>query len=174
MKSLLFQAEGGIRDMGVTGVQTCALPICRRSWGRRGTRARGRPSSGASLRDGEREQRAVLGPGGLVDLRPGAAGGEQTPAEVRAAVDGDAQDRKSTRLNSSHANISYAVFCLKKKNAFPALRPSPRRDRSAAERAGGAEARNGRTRRNADRPLPSSRAVRSAEHTSELQSRQYL
>src|SRR5438445_1849863 len=28
----------------------------------------------------------------------------------------DDQDRKSTRLNSSHANISYAVFCLKKKN----------------------------------------------------------
>src|SRR3712207_7056242 len=27
----------------------------------------------------------------------------------------DAPDRKSTRLNSSHANISYAVFCLKKK-----------------------------------------------------------
>src|SRR3712207_8406308 len=31
------------------------------------------------------------------------------------------QDRKSTRLNSSHANISYAVFCLKKKiNYLPA------------------------------------------------------
>src|SRR3712207_7813974 len=29
---------------------------------------------------------------------------------------GRALDRKSTRLNSSHANISYAVFCLKKKN----------------------------------------------------------
>src|SRR3712207_7141765 len=29
------------------------------------------------------------------------------------------EDRKSTRLNSSHANISYAVFCLKKKTAFP-------------------------------------------------------
>src|SRR3712207_8918878 len=28
----------------------------------------------------------------------------------------NAKDRKSTRLNSSHANISYAVFCLKKKN----------------------------------------------------------
>src|SRR3712207_7249961 len=28
----------------------------------------------------------------------------------------DGRDRKSTRLNSSHANISYAVFCLKKKN----------------------------------------------------------
>src|SRR3712207_8787607 len=31
-------------------------------------------------------------------------------------VGADHQDRKSTRLNSSHANISYAVFCLKKKN----------------------------------------------------------
>src|SRR3712207_7037826 len=29
------------------------------------------------------------------------------------------QDRKSTRLNSSHANISYAVFCLKKKTSHP-------------------------------------------------------
>src|SRR3712207_8632123 len=28
------------------------------------------------------------------------------------------QDRKSTRLNSSHANISYAVFCLKKKKQY--------------------------------------------------------
>src|SRR3712207_8686808 len=28
------------------------------------------------------------------------------------------QDRKSTRLNSSHANISYAVFCLKKKTSL--------------------------------------------------------
>src|SRR3712207_7590075 len=32
------------------------------------------------------------------------------------------RDRKSTRLNSSHANISYAVFCLKKKK-YPAARP---------------------------------------------------
>src|SRR3712207_7809306 len=31
------------------------------------------------------------------------------------------EDRKSTRLNSSHANISYAVFCLKKKNKLLAL-----------------------------------------------------
>src|SRR2546429_6979706 len=30
-------------------------------------------------------------------------------------VDGDGEDRKSTRLNSSHGYISYAVFCLKKK-----------------------------------------------------------
>src|SRR3712207_7001436 len=33
------------------------------------------------------------------------------------------QDRKSTRLNSSHANISYAVFCLKK-NFIPSRPPS--------------------------------------------------
>src|SRR3712207_7667607 len=31
---------------------------------------------------------------------------------------GERLDRKSTRLNSSHANISYAVFCLKKKKFF--------------------------------------------------------
>src|SRR5476651_2833676 len=33
------------------------------------------------------------------------------------------RDRKSTRLNSSHANISYAVFCLKKKKSPPLARP---------------------------------------------------
>src|SRR3712207_7557355 len=33
-------------------------------------------------------------------------------------VDQAAGDRKSTRLNSSHANISYAVFCLKKKKTI--------------------------------------------------------
>src|SRR3712207_8932496 len=36
---------------------------------------------------------------------------ELTSPSITVAV----QDRKSTRLNSSHANISYAVFCLKKK-----------------------------------------------------------
>src|SRR3712207_1032434 len=44
---------------------------------------------------------------------------EATPA-ARAA------DRKSTRLNSSHANISYAVFCLKKKKLPPLLLLSSR------------------------------------------------
>src|SRR3712207_7211017 len=33
------------------------------------------------------------------------------------------EDRKSTRLNSSHANISYAVFCLKKKNTHSFISP---------------------------------------------------
>src|SRR5436305_3341113 len=37
-------------------------------------------------------------------------------------------DRKSTRLNSSHVRISYAVFCLKKKNQ-KALRPTKHRER---------------------------------------------
>src|SRR3712207_7286382 len=36
--------------------------------------------------------------------------------ESAARKRGLTSDRKSTRLNSSHANISYAVFCLKKKN----------------------------------------------------------
>src|SRR3712207_8611888 len=54
----------------------------------------------------------------------GRAGGWEDPAgEVAGAVHPGrvpqdtvhARDRKSTRLNSSHANISYAVFCLKKK-----------------------------------------------------------
>src|SRR5688572_32515139 len=34
---------------------------------------------------------------------------------IRAGQDGHELDRKSTRLNSSHSQISYAVFCLKKK-----------------------------------------------------------
>src|SRR3712207_8115331 len=38
---------------------------------------------------------------------------EEGDADVRAPT--ARRDRKSTRLNSSHANISYAVFCLKKK-----------------------------------------------------------
>src|SRR3712207_8057895 len=45
--------------------------------------------------------------------------GVARPSHVLTAVGADAgrarRDRKSTRLNSSHANISFAVFCLKKK-----------------------------------------------------------
>src|SRR3712207_8384741 len=42
-------------------------------------------------------------------------------AAVPVAGLGAARDRKSTRLNSSHANISYAVFCLKKKTINKSL-----------------------------------------------------
>src|SRR3712207_7048134 len=38
---------------------------------------------------------------------------EGEPCGMKTGLEG--KDRKSTRLNSSHANISYAVFCLKKK-----------------------------------------------------------
>src|SRR3712207_7077259 len=48
--------------------------------------------------------------------RPGPGGGNPGP-RARGAL----ADRKSTRLNSSHANISYAVFCLKKKKIFHTL-----------------------------------------------------
>src|SRR5205809_4824503 len=40
------------------------------------------------------------------------------PAPDRGRDGGDAEDRKSTRLNSSHGYISYAVFCLKKKKQY--------------------------------------------------------
>src|SRR5205814_10724130 len=49
----------------------------------------------------------------------GARGRSRTPARVRS------RDRKSTRLNSSHLGISYAVFCLKKKIASEVLRLAP-------------------------------------------------
>src|SRR5688572_30856824 len=60
--------------------------------------------------------------------------GDKRPYVVGLIVpDADWADRKSTRLNSSHSQISYAVFCLKKKNLLEKLldqlhRPmSPRR-----------------------------------------------
>src|SRR3712207_8275689 len=61
-----------------------------------------RPAVGRAAREDERRQAAPRAP-----VRRGAG-----PAPGAAE---DRGDRKSTRLNSSHANISYAVFCLKKK-----------------------------------------------------------
>src|SRR3712207_7799084 len=62
----------------------------------------------------------VLRAGAMGDLI--FSGSESLPAASAAEVtlvfdnaSGEISDRKSTRLNSSHANISYAVFCLKKK-----------------------------------------------------------
>src|SRR3712207_8184609 len=73
-----------------------ALPIYRLLPGARGAAAAGRPL---------RRVRRLDGPGSR--RRPG-----RDVVDPRRGGDGD---RKSTRLNSSHANISYAVFCLKKK-----------------------------------------------------------
>src|SRR3712207_7681986 len=54
------------------------------------------------------------------EVKPGPAEGEQHAVRRAAGAREDVrvrvEDRKSTRLNSSHANISYAVFCLKKKH----------------------------------------------------------
>src|SRR5438270_7712536 len=43
------------------------------------------------------------------------AGGAPAQGAVRRGAERQVKDRKSTRLNSSHSQISYAVFCLKKK-----------------------------------------------------------
>src|SRR3712207_7890310 len=49
-------------------------------------------------------------------IKVGTGWGKFTSLVRHGDFNGDGrQDRKSTRLNSSHANISYAVFCLKKK-----------------------------------------------------------
>src|SRR3712207_7972511 len=54
-------------------------------------------------------------PGLKINPRTRSVETDRGPAEL-TAKEFDLLDRKSTRLNSSHANISYAVFCLKKKN----------------------------------------------------------
>src|SRR2546430_7471957 len=63
------------------------------------------------FRSGERHESHALGGVGIVAHQsgPGTAGG--------GGVQRAAGDRKSTRLNSSHSQISYAVFCLKKKKS---------------------------------------------------------
>src|SRR5689334_24699057 len=104
-----FQAEDGIRDGTVTGVQTCALPILR---------FEAHAAAQASHAD------RIPGPLRLAFSSPfGGADHRRGPAHPESwAKPGD---RKSTRLNSSHSSISYAVFCLKKKkknNIYSQLR----------------------------------------------------
>src|SRR5256885_12375432 len=93
--SFFFQAEDGIRDYKVTGVQTCALPISRAQ----ATPGPAPPRPTSSCLHPHRSRRLPPLP---------LSGGRPSPP-----------DRKSTRLNSSHLVISYAVFCLKKKNYDP-------------------------------------------------------
>src|SRR3712207_8785398 len=57
-----------------------------------------------------------LRPQALALLALGGVGAHR--GRARPDLDLDLRDRKSTRLNSSHANISYAVFCLKKKKTY--------------------------------------------------------
>src|SRR3712207_8882134 len=71
-----------------------------------------RSGGGGAVGGGPRHRRrrpAAGGPARAADREPAG----RLPPRQRAAA--TRPDRKSTRLNSSHANISYAVFCLKKK-----------------------------------------------------------
>src|SRR5256886_3082311 len=73
--------------------------------------------------------RPPCGRGGCEQRRPGCVAGAGGLARGRQQCRGSARrcvDRKSTRLNSSHSQISYAVFCLKKKNNSATLPPSRR------------------------------------------------
>src|SRR5690606_14392664 len=72
--------------------------------------------------------RLVVGRGALVARLDAAARVLDEPRDVLRGVErvlhregrtAGGEDRKSTRLNSSHVKISYAVFCLKKKTTYP-------------------------------------------------------
>src|SRR5204863_7736188 len=81
-----------------------ALPICLQQIGSLGVLSHARTA-------GQAEARRHL-VAGLAEQRPAGVHVVQAHPVVRVAAD---EDRKSTRLNSSHVEISYAVFCLKKK-----------------------------------------------------------
>src|SRR2546426_1261723 len=70
------------------------------------------PKSGRTLRPRRRTQRTDMKKLLVLTLSLALAVGLVSAPSLAAAGD---QDRKSTRLNSSHLVISYAVFCLKKK-----------------------------------------------------------
>src|SRR3712207_7632721 len=74
------------------------------------------PTAGSSYLASEDEQ-LVLCPRGQLWVDVDAF--EEAASTARRS--NDPADRKSTRLNSSHANISYAVFCLKKKKTINEL-----------------------------------------------------
>src|SRR2546430_10424227 len=109
LQNVFFQAEDGIRELTVTGVQTCALPISLNESEMHAFLSALEKLSGIArdaimlslLLGGQRSAQ-------LVRLKPGDV---DLAAREVTLYDGD---RKSTRLNSSHSQISYAVFCLKK------------------------------------------------------------
>src|SRR5258708_15123513 len=76
--------------------------------------ARSSGGSGASARDGHRAPYFPEPVGGVSSSR----------WLISENAAGPTSDRKSTRLNSSHQIISYAVFCLKKKKQVQTLDPS--------------------------------------------------
>src|SRR3712207_8082833 len=79
------------------------------------------------FRSRDRVLHAVVGGGGVMLLAYAA----WAPANARASVAQLRGDRKSTRLHSSHAHISYAVFCLATKRTY-LRRTTPRPFRAFA------------------------------------------
>src|SRR6266498_4727388 len=73
------------------------------------------PSNGLHANRGETSAVLAINPS-LVDMDRANAEFPPFPDVTNPAPVHTALDRKSTRLNSSHVRISYAVFCLKKKN----------------------------------------------------------
>src|SRR5690606_39595515 len=104
-----FQAEDGIRDFHVTGVQTCALPILAAGVSRNAISQVQQPSSSVAAGQVIGTSPSGRVPAGQAVQLLVSSGPEQV------SVPDVVKDRKSTRLNSSHVKISYAVFCLKKK-----------------------------------------------------------
>src|SRR3712207_1571110 len=87
----LFRSLEGICTLTLLPDAMCvAVPICRNS----------------------RSAHALIGVPGLLGLGLGPRHRKSSQFATRQPDDGPRVDRKSTRLNSSHANISYAVFCL--------------------------------------------------------------
>src|SRR3712207_7480939 len=77
--------------------------------------------SGSALSASRRRELPRLHQAGLVGVHNGLYPVAETEFREHPGNVGLHRDRKSTRLNSSHANISYAVFCLKKKNTYNAI-----------------------------------------------------
>src|SRR2546422_5090792 len=69
-----------------------------------------------------RSQKKMIGVERSTSPRPSLRG-EYVFSGVKSAAWYRGRDRKSTRLNSSHGYISYAVFCLKKKKRLPERGP---------------------------------------------------
>src|SRR5258708_14863327 len=67
---------------------------------------------------------------------PGVSLGDTAIITLADVEEAENQDRKSTRLNSSHQIISYAVFCLKKKKNILKRKNTPKHGRSAQDAQG--------------------------------------
>src|SRR2546421_5267931 len=79
------------------------------------------------FRSGDLQRQGPLGSGEM-DLSVKRSSGEDVVAGNGTRQTAEPPDRKSTRLNSSHDQISYAVFCLKKKKRPNSSRPGAPRE----------------------------------------------